>query len=256
VTGTPAPRRAFTAATPVWLGNEDGWLAALIFTDSLRDDAAQVIAALQTAGKRIIILSGDEPVVARAIAERLGVADVEGGLPPEAKHARVRALQEQGAVVAMVGDGVNDAPVLAQAQLSIAMGSGAVLSQVQSDLVLLEGRLGRLLEAFSVARRTMGIVRQNLAWAVAYNVVALPFAIAGYVTPWLAGIGMGASSLIVVLNALRLTHDRTEDAGLRTWDSGRTQGRRTTAERASDEQTAEGAVPKHPAKSLVLSPKP
>jgi len=256
LTGTPAPPRDFAAATPVWLGHERGWLAALTFTDSLRPDAAQVIAALQTAGKRIIILSGDEPVVVRAIAERLGVADVEGGLPPEAKHARVRALQEQGAVVAMVGDGVNDAPVLAQAQLSIAMGSGAVLSQAQSDLVLLEGRLGRLLEAFSVARRTMGIVRQNLAWAVAYNVVALPFAIAGYVTPWLAGIGMGASSLIVVLNALRLGHDRTEGSGLRTRDSGRTQGRRTTDERARDEQKAEGAAPDtgHPANSSVLSP--
>jgi soluble P-type ATPase len=136
LTGTPAPPGEIAAATPVWLGNEGGWLAALAFSDSLRSDAAQVIMALQAASKRIMILSGDDPAVVRAIAGRLGVADAQGGLSPEAKHAHVRALQERGAVVAMVGDGVNDAPVLAQAQLSIAMGSGAVLSQAQSDLVL------------------------------------------------------------------------------------------------------------------------
>ena len=138
------------------------------------------------------------------------MSSAEGGLSPEGKHARVRALQDQGAVVAMVGDGVNDAPVLAQAQVSIAMGSGAVLSQAHSDLVLLEGRLARLLDAFAVSARTMRVVRQNLFWAVAYNVVALPFAVAGYVTPWLAGIGMGLSSLVVVLNALRLVHDEPQ----------------------------------------------
>jgi Cu2+-exporting ATPase len=190
--------------TPVWLGGEDGWAARLTFSDALRPEAGAVVAALQRQGKRVLVLSGDDPATVAAVAARLGIAEHAGGLSPEDKHARVQALQAQGAVVAMVGDGVNDAPVLAQAQLSIAMGSGAVLSQAQADVVLVSGRLDGVLDALRAARRSMRIVRQNLAWAVAYNVAALPLAIAGYVTPWLAGIGMAASSLLVVLNALRL----------------------------------------------------
>jgi Cu2+-exporting ATPase len=140
------------------------------------------------------------------VAQRLGIDRFEAGMSPEDKHARVLALQQQGAVVAMVGDGVNDAPVLAQAQLSVAMGSGALLSQAQADIVLVSGRLGGLTDAFDIARRTWRIVQQNLAWAVAYNAVALPLAVAGLVTPWMAGVGMASSSLLVVLNALRLMH--------------------------------------------------
>jgi Cu2+-exporting ATPase len=197
------------AATPVWLGSEQGWQARLSFSDVMRAEAGEVIAALRAAGKAVLILSGDDEPTVAAVAHRLGVADYAGNLSPEDKHARVRALQEQGRVVAMVGDGVNDAPVLAQAQLSIAMGSGAVLAQAQSDLVLLSGLRG-LLDAMRVSSRTMRIVRENLAWAVAYNVVALPLAVAGFVTPWLAGVGMAASSLLVVLNALRLMEARGE----------------------------------------------
>jgi Cu2+-exporting ATPase len=222
LTGTPPPERVCGEATPVWLGSEAGWIARFELTDALRAEALQVIAALRAPGRRILILSGDEPAAVRAVAARLGVDSAQGALSPEGKHAKVRALQEQGAVVAMVGDGVNDAPVLAQAQVSIAMGSGAVLSQAHSDLVLLEGRLARLLDAFAVSRRTMRIVRQNLFWAVAYNAVALPFAVAGYVTPWLAGIGMGLSSLLVVLNALRLVGDEPQARGERQEARGAT----------------------------------
>ncbi len=190
--------------TPVWLGGEDGWAARLDFSDALRPEAGAVVAALQRQGKRVLVLSGDDPATVATVAARLGIAEHAGGLSPEAKHARVQALQARGAVVAMVGDGVNDAPVLAQAQLSIAMGSGAVLAQAQADVVLVSGRLDGVLDALRAGRRSMRVVRQNLAWAVAYNVAALPLAIAGYVTPWLAGIGMAGSSLLVVLNALRL----------------------------------------------------
>jgi Cu2+-exporting ATPase len=209
LTGPIATTGETAAVTPVWLGSERGLLAELRFTDALRPEAFQVVRELVAQGKQILILSGDEAGAVRAAAERLGVSCAEGALSPEAKHARVRALQEQGAVVAMVGDGVNDAPVLAQAQVSIAMGSGAVLSQAQADVVLLEGRLSRLLDAFSISRRTMRIVSENLLWAAAYNFVALPFAMGGFVTPWMAGIGMGASSLIVVSNALRLAQTRS-----------------------------------------------
>jgi Cu2+-exporting ATPase len=191
------------ASTPVWLGCTGAWLARMSFADRLRPEAAEVIHALRAAGKQVQVLSGDESQTVAAVARQLGIAEHTGGLTPEGKHARVSALQEQGAVVAMVGDGVNDAPVLAQAQLSIAMGSGAVLSQAQSDLVLVAG-LGGLVDALRISTRAMRIVRENLTWAVAYNVVALPVAVAGYITPWLAGLGMAASSLLVVLNALRL----------------------------------------------------
>src|SRR6185503_12248706 len=132
------------------------------------------------------------------------------------KQERMMAMQEQGGVVAMVGDGVNDAPVLAQAQLSVAMGSGALLTQAHADIVLLSGRLHSLVEAIDIAQSAQRIIRQNLAWAIAYNLVALSCAAAGLVTPWLAGIGMGTSSLIVVLNALRAKgRGTTDEAGAR-----------------------------------------
>ena len=206
--GSGAGQCRISGATPVWLGSDQGWLALFTLTDALRPEAKGVIGALRAEGKQLLILSGDEVDAVAAIARKLGVTDYAGGLSPEDKHVRVKALQGQGAIVAMVGDGVNDAPVLAQAQLSVAMGSGAILSQAQSDLVLLSGQLEGLLDALRTSRRTMAIVRQNLAWAIAYNVVALPLAMAGYVTPWMAGIGMAASSLLVVLNTLRIARVR------------------------------------------------
>ena len=198
-----------SGATRVWLGRDGAWIAGFDLVDTLRPEAAAVVQRLRAAGKRVLIWSGDAPAAVGAVAASIGTEGFEAGLLPQDKHARMVALQRDGAIVAMVGDGINDAPVLAQAQLSIAMGSGALLSQTTADIVLLSGRLHGLLDAFEIARRTRSIVRENLAWALAYNVIALPLAAAGLVTPWLAGIGMGASSLLVVLNALRLGRART-----------------------------------------------
>ena len=199
-----------SGATRVWLGRDGAWIASVDLDDSLRPEAAAVVQQLRAAGKRVLIWSGDGSRAVGAVAASLGVDHHEAGLLPQDKHARMVALQREGAVVAMVGDGVNDAPVLAQAQLSIAMGGGALLSQATADVVLLSGRLQGLSDAFGIAARARRIVRQNLAWAAVYNLIALPLAAAGLVTPWLAGIGMGASSLLVVLNALRLGPSRRE----------------------------------------------
>jgi Cu2+-exporting ATPase len=128
---------------------------------------------------------------------------------PDEKLQAMHTLQEQGAVVAMVGDGVNDAPVLAGAQVSLAMGGGTQLAQASADMVLLSEHLPHLPRTVETARATLRIIRQNLAWAVLYNLVALPLAAMGYVAPWMAAIGMSASSLIVVLNALRLNKQYT-----------------------------------------------
>ena len=217
IAGTPMGSEppADSTATRVWLGSQGRWHACFDLTDRLRPDAQAVVGELRASGKQLLIFSGDASPAVQAVAHRLGIDRYEAALLPEDKHARMLALQNEGAVVAMVGDGVNDAPVLAQAQLSIAMGSGALLSQAQADLVLLSGRLQGLIDALDIARRTWRIVRQNLAWAVAYNLIALPLAVAGVVRPWLAGLGMGTSSLLVVLNALRLLGDpaRARPAG-------------------------------------------
>ncbi len=194
-----------TGATRVWLGCEGRWLACFDLADQLRPQARDIVRRLQAGGKRVLIWSGDATPAVANVARQLGVDDWEAGMLPQDKQARMLALQHAGAVVAMVGDGVNDAPVLAQAQLSIVMGSGALLSQAHADIVLLSGRLHGLLDAIQIAARAHIIMRQNLLWAAVYNFAALCAAAAGLVTPWMAGIGMGASSLFVVVNALRIS---------------------------------------------------
>jgi Cu2+-exporting ATPase len=190
--------------TVVALADERGFIALFTLGDALRPGARQLTRELEARGKVVCLLSGDRRETAAHVARELGIGTVVGEAGPEAKLAFVRELQERGAVVAMVGDGVNDAPVLGQAQVSIAMGGGTDLAHTSADMVLLADDLGRLSAAFDTARETMRIIRQNLAWAAAYNALAIPLAAAGWVTPLAAGIGMAASSLAVVLNALRL----------------------------------------------------
>ncbi|MBI3562025.1 MAG: cadmium-translocating P-type ATPase [Gammaproteobacteria bacterium] len=190
--------------TTLWLADSEQMLAVFYLEDELRPDALSTVRELQHQGLQVCLFSGDQPAVVARFAERLGIRQWQAGLLPQDKLAQLRGLQAQGAVVAMVGDGVNDAPVLAAAQVSIAMGSGTPLAQGSADLVLLSERLAPVAQAVDLARRSRRVIQQNLAWAILYNIVAIPLAGLGYIVPWMAGIGMSASSLLVVLNALGL----------------------------------------------------
>ena len=190
--------------TVIALGDAAGWIALFRIGDDPRPEAAAMVAALRAMGRQVTLLTGDAAPAARRIALALGIDDVQAGASPQAKQDYVRRLQAGGAVVAMVGDGVNDAPVLAQAQVSVAMGGGSQLARTQADLILLSENLDHLRRGVLVAHSTLRILRQNLLWAFAYNLVALPLAMTGFVTPWMAGIGMSGSSLLVVANSLRL----------------------------------------------------
>jgi Cu2+-exporting ATPase len=132
------------------------------------------------------------------------IENAAGRATPADKLAYINALQQQGRRVLMIGDGVNDAPVLAQADVSMAMGAGVDVAHAAGDMVLLNNQLDRLPKALALAKKTRSIIRQNLAWALIYNLAALPLAVCGLITPWIASLGMASSSLLVVLNALRL----------------------------------------------------
>jgi len=175
-----------------------------VLRDELRSDAKATLQRLRWLGIEVELLSGDADGAVAHVAKELEVATWRGGVSPAQKLERVRALQAQGAIVAMVGDGVNDAPVLAGANVSVAMGSGTQLAHASADMVILSERLENLATGVAAARKTRGIIRENLLWALLYNALAVPLAAAGFVTPWMASIGMSASSLVVVLNALRL----------------------------------------------------
>ena len=213
LTGTPVPEvlqeDERSGRTVIALGSSNGWLAGFALSDGLREDCPAAFASLRGKGIELSIFSGDTPSTVEELGRRLGVKHAVGGMTPEGKHAELRALQKGDAVIAMVGDGVNDAPVLAQAQVSVAMGGGTDLARNQADIVLLSGRLASLAEGVDLSRRALRIIRQNLWWSFAYNFTAVPLAMSGLVTPWMAGIGMSASSLFVVLNALRLQRKRT-----------------------------------------------
>jgi Cu2+-exporting ATPase len=189
----------------LWLGDGDTAVARFEIREAVRVDAAAALAALRAQGLALGLCSGDGETAVARCAGQLGIADAQARQTPEDKLAHVRAWQAQGAVVAMVGDGLNDAPVLAGADVSLALADGAALAQRAADCVIAGGRLMRVPEAIALARRTRTIVRQNLAWAVGYNLLALPLAASGRITPWLAALGMALSSLLVTLNALRLT---------------------------------------------------
>ncbi len=195
----PAPQ-----GTEVWLGNEQAVAGVFQLSSRLRPDAAATIAALQQAGVNCEIVSGDAPAIVEAVAGQLGVARWHGHYRPEHKINLVKQRQASGEKVVMVGDGINDAPVLAQANVSFSFNQGAQLARSAADLVLMGGRLRGLLTARETARRTSRIIRQNIAWAIAYNLAITPLAVMGLLKPWMAAIGMSVSSILVVLNARRI----------------------------------------------------
>jgi Cu2+-exporting ATPase len=204
-TGIAVPAPGNTGATPIWLARSQELLAALQLEDEARPEAAALIRSLHEQGKTVWLLSGDQAPAVQRLADATAIARSAAALTPADKLARVKALQAQGAVVVMVGDGINDAPVLAGADLSIAMGNAAQIALVNADMVLLSQNLAHLDDGLQVARRALRNIRQNLVWAAAYNLVSVPLAALGYVPPWLAALGMSLSSLLVAGNALRLT---------------------------------------------------
>ena len=197
---------ARTAVAVAWDGRVRG---VLVVADQVKATSADAIAALRGLGLRPVLLTGDNERAARSIADAVGIDEVRAGVLPEGKVDAITALQARGAVVAMVGDGVNDAAALAQSDLGIAMGTGTDAAIEASDLTLVRGDLWGAVDSIRLARRTLGTIRGNLFWALAYNVAAIPLAALGLLNPMLAGAAMAFSSVFVVLNSLRLRRFRS-----------------------------------------------
>jgi Cu2+-exporting ATPase len=189
----------------VFMRNSHGLLATFTLTEEIRDDATSTIRVLQDLGLSVWMLSGDRASAARAIAQTLEITQVLADCTPQQKLAHMQMLQKNGRKVLMVGDGLNDGPVLAGAQVSVAMGQAVPLAQAQSDFVIQSAQLSVLPLLWFQARKTMKIVKQNLVWAALYNAICVPLAVMGYLPAWLAGLGMACSSLLVIINASRLS---------------------------------------------------
>ena len=186
------------------LADQHGPIAAFHLDEQLRNDAQSTLDALRNDGIALVIASGDSKSRVAALAARMGIDDAHGRQSPTDKLQRLQAARQRGRVTLAVGDGSNDAPVLADADVSAALGHGSELAQAHADLLLLDGRLDGLVQARSIARQVEHVVTQSRRWSLAYNFLAVPFAAFGFVPPWLAAIGMSLSSLLVVLNALRV----------------------------------------------------
>jgi Cu+-exporting ATPase len=190
-----------TVVTVAWDGAVRG---LLMVADTVKPTSAEAVARLRALGLTPIMLTGDNETVARSVAAKVGIDEVIAGVLPEGKVETIRRLQSAGRVVAMVGDGVNDAAALAQADLGLAMGTGADVAIEAGDLTLVRGDLRTAADAIRLSRRTLAVIKGNLFWAFAYNVAAIPLAAAGLLNPMLAGLTMAASSVFVVTNSLRL----------------------------------------------------
>jgi Cu+-exporting ATPase len=197
--------------TRLWMALDSSPVGYFDARDALRPDAAEAVAALRRAGLRVLMLTGDSAEAAAPIAQKAGITEIEAGLDPAGKLARIRALQQSGLRVAMVGDGINDAAALAQADAGIAMGTGADLAQEAGDVLLLRAQPSAIPAALDLARATLRVMRQNLIWAAGYNLLGIPLAAGALypsfhilLSPWLAAAAMALSSVSVLGNSLRL----------------------------------------------------
>jgi len=203
----PAPQTLDSSQQILLLGDATGPIAWFALSDPLRDSAPALIRQLREQGCEVELLSGDKSGAVATLAQALGICQYQAGASPDDKLARVQELQAAGEKVLMVGDGINDVPVLSGADISVAMAAASDLAQTRADSVLLNGDLTVISRALASARNTRRIIGQNLSWALAYNGLALPLAALGWVPPYAAAIGMSASSLVVIVNALRLNRD-------------------------------------------------
>jgi len=195
--------------TPILVGWDGTARAVVVVSDTIKPTSAEAVTRLRELGLRPVLLTGDNERAARAVAAQVGIDDVIAEVLPHEKLDVIRRLQVEGRVVAMAGDGVNDAAALAQADLGLAMGTGTDVAIEASDLTLVRGDLRAAADAIRLARRTLGTIKTNLFWAFAYNVAALPLAAAGLLNPMLAGAAMAFSSVFVVTNSLRLRRFRS-----------------------------------------------
>ena len=234
VLGAGAEDAEAAGRTPIYVGWDGEIRGVLVVSDTVKPTSAEAIAELRRMGLQPVLLTGDNPRAAAAVAARVGIEEVIAGVLPAGKVQTIRELQAAGRVVAMVGDGVNDAAALAQSDLGLAMGTGADVAIEASDLTLVRGDLRTVPEAIALSRRTLRTIEGNLVWAFAYNVAALPLAALGFLNPLISGAAMAFSSVFVVSNSLRLRGFR----GGRAWpDSNpRPAGPRTLA---SQTQAAE-----------------
>jgi Cu2+-exporting ATPase len=189
----------------VHLADNNGWLASFTLQEAIKPHAAQTIQQLKSAGINIELLSGDRSDAVENTAKEIGISHYQAGCNPEDKLVRLQTLKQQGKKVLMVGDGLNDGPILASAHVSIAMGKGVPLTLAHADYIFLNGDISQIPYLIRHAKHTMKIIKENIAWAIVYNLISIPLAFFGILSAWLAGLGMAVSSLIVVVNALRLT---------------------------------------------------
>ena len=189
----------------VFLADANGWLATFTLQEAIKHHAAQTIQQLKEAKLNIELLSGDRSDTVENTAKAIGISQYQAGCSPEDKLIRLQALKQQGNKVLMVGDGLNDGPILASAHVSIAMGKGVPLTLAHADYIFLNGDISQIPALIRHAQQTMQTIKQNIAWAIFYNLISIPLAFFGILSPWMAGLGMAISSLIVVANAMHLT---------------------------------------------------